>query len=57
MADLREDLVCNPPLEGPTLWLLGPKYDAVKPGIVDVNGLALVVVIRVGGWVVQRPTP
>jgi hypothetical protein len=41
---------------GKSIERVRPKNDAVEPGLVDVNGLALVVIIWVGGWVVQQPT-
>jgi len=38
-----------------TLQRLCPKHDAVETGLVDVDRFVLMVIIWVGGWVVQRP--
>ena len=54
-ADLREDLVRNPPLEGLALWLPRPKRGVIESRLVDVNGFALVVVLRVGGGTFNVP--
>ncbi len=53
-AGLREDLVRNPSLEGLALWLLRPTHEVIEAGLIDINGLALVVVLRVGWWSVQH---
>ena len=53
----RKDFVRNPPLERLAFGLLRAKHDAVETRFVELDSLALVVIVRVEGWYVQHTNP